>query len=130
MASTPDRIFFDANVLLDSALKRPGKARADVRLHAAKGRAYISALSAHLFVYFAQKDIEMDVLEQFLAEFHILPITAASVDWAFKHQRNRDFEDALQIASSLDGNCTEFVTFDAALAKRYASLPGITITRL
>ena len=128
MANTSDKVFFDANVLLDSALKRDNKAAADAMLHEAAGRAYISSLTAHLFVYFASKDISLPDLQYFLNDFIILPLDGSDVSWAFSHLHGNDFEDALQVACAAHGGCTRFVTFDRALIQRYQGVSGLEFT--
>jgi predicted nucleic acid-binding protein len=106
--------FFDANVLLEVLLERSKADSAARALEAAANNAAISALTAHLVVYFGSKLVEPMVLQNFLAEFTILPLTQADFAWAFEnnHNHNNDFEDALQVAVALHGTCEVFVTLD------------------
>ena len=130
MALQQSKIFFDTNILIESALKRRRKPAVDKLLHASAGRAYISSLTAHLLVYFARKDVALSDIRLLLDDFIILPLSATEVTWAFDNIRDNDFEDALQLACAVQGECDTFVTLDTGLAKRYATLPHFTIQLL
>ncbi len=130
MAPQQNRVFFDTNILIESALNRQRKAAVDKLLHEHAGRAYISSLTAHLVVYFARKDVALADIKLFLDDFTILPLSTIEVDWAFDNICDNDFEDALQLACAINGECDTFATLDARLAKRYAALPQLTIQLL
>jgi predicted nucleic acid-binding protein len=36
--------------------------------------------------------------------------------------QNQDFEDALQVATALENNCTKIITLDKQIAKKYQVL--------
>jgi len=114
-----DTVCLDANVLLESILKN--------RKHALKAQRYISShnvvispLTAHLFVYFGQKDgIALEVLFDLLSKHSFTDCGTTEVRWAIKNQKGGDFEDALQIACAITSQCKSFATFDKNLAQRY-----------
>ncbi len=114
------RTFIDANVLLETLLesrKKPQQAAAAIE---AAGTAVISPLVVHLYVHFGRKEKHAvgDLLVD-LEAYEIQPITTAHVQWAKEHRQDDDFEDALQVACAVMGNCENFVTLDAGLAKKY-----------
>ena len=111
--------FFDANILLESALKRKHKKEVDILLHASAGHASISVLTVHLVVYFASKDIYLQDIRNFLDDFIVLPINNNDVSWTFDNLQGNDFEDALQLACAVNSECDNFVTLDQSLIKRY-----------
>ena len=97
--------FFDANILLESALKRKHKKEVDILLHASAGNAYISVLTVHLVVYFASKDIYLQDIRNFLDDFIVLPINNNDVSWAFDNLLVIDFGDALQLFCVFNFDC-------------------------
>ncbi len=90
----------------------------------------ISALSAHLIMYFGQKKVDLSVLRQFLGDYTILPLESADFEWAFVNMRKTGCEDALQLAVAIKNGCTTFITFDKRLAEAYGSLTNISVTLL
>jgi len=112
-------VFVDANVLLESFLKdRKGAEKA--QKYIASHDVVISPLTAHLFVYFGQKDgISLEVLLGLLKSHRVTDCGNAEVMWAVHNIQGNDFEDALQVACAVVNNCKTFVTFDKNLANRY-----------
>lgn len=130
-SNKPEAIFLDANVLIEIILARSNQQKAIEYLkRSAPAQLHISALTAHLVVHFGQKVAELDVIEQFLADYSIIDLTENDFDWAFKNMEGDDYEDALQVSVAVRAGIGEFVTFDKALAKRYFTFPGLTITQL
>ncbi len=112
-------VFVDANVLLESVLKG--------RKHALKAQEYIgshdvviSPLTAHLFVYFGQKDgIVLEALLDMLTKHRFTDCGSAEVTWAIHNIQSNDFEDALQVACAVTNKCKALATLDKNLASRY-----------
>lgn len=128
LASTSDSsIFFDANILLEVVLGRDKELLARSLLEKHTGTICISALSAHLVTHFGQAVVTFPVLRKFLSDYTILDLKAVDFEWAFTNIRNNDFEDALQIAVAVRNGCSDFITFDAALASAYKDLPSIKV---
>jgi predicted nucleic acid-binding protein len=123
------RVFLDANVLLDIVLERAKSVDAEkyIDTHSDSHEICISALTAHLVVYFGSKTLPLHVLEQFLADFTIIELDQADFTWAFRYCKEGDFEDALQISCAIRAGCQEFATIDKKLAKDYGSTLGVTI---
>ncbi len=130
MASTQDRALIDVNVLLTVLFGRSGKEIAYRELKAHAGRACVSALTVHIFLHFTAKQYPLPLLQGFLAEFDILSLTSTDITWAFANTRDSDFEGALQLATAIRAGCSEVITFDRNLARRYADLPQLTIRLL
>lgn len=127
MQNTTSKTFLDANVLLEIILGRSKQSIARQSLEIAPENLKISALTAHLVMHFGTAVADLPVLREFLADYEILDLSAADIEWAFNNARNNDFEDALQLAVAIRNGCNEFVTFDRQLQKDYASLPIINI---
>lgn len=119
--------FFDANVLLEVLLERSQADSAARALSTSANNAAISALTAHLVMYFGSKLVEATVLKNFLAEFTIFPLTQADFAWAFENKRNNDFEDALQVAVAIHGTCEVFVTLDKKLFDAYRQAGALEV---
>ena len=115
-----NKIFLDANVLLEIVLNRKHAEVAQKYLEDSIGELYISALTGHLVTHFGQQIVSPLVLKQFLTDFTMLPLDAVSFAWAFTHLEGSSFEDAVQVGTAVIGSCTHFVTFDRSLVKRYA----------
>ena len=120
-------VFLDANILLEIILERKNQTIAKELLSKTNAELSISALSAHLIVYFGQKKVDLPILRQFLGDYTILPLEAADFEWAFTNMRNNDFEDALQLAVAIRNGCAKFITFDKPLVETYGSLKNISV---
>lgn len=125
-----NKIFFDANVIVEIALERKNIQTAINSLRNAGEYAYASTLSGHLTVHFGKKHADLAALEQLLSSFTLLSLESIDFTWAFRNRHDDDFEDALQIAVAIRNGCNEFVTFDKKLAKAYGNLPTMKITLL
>jgi predicted nucleic acid-binding protein len=123
-------VFLDANILLEIILERKHQTIAKELLSKKDVNLNISALSAHLIMYFGQKKVGLPILRQFLGDYTILPLEAADFDWAFINIRNNDFEDALQLAVAIRNGCANFITFDKPLVETYGSLKNISVNLL
>lgn len=130
MANDNTKIFVDANILLEIVHERTrfDDMVAYIRNHS--GRMTISPLTVHLVMHFGRQIASRQALRQLLSEFAVLPMTATETNWAFDNICDNDFEDALQLACAINGECDTFATLDARLAKRYAALPQLTIQLL
>ncbi len=115
--TSSDKVFFDANIVLESLLNRKFKPQTDKLIKATPAR-YISALSAHLVMYFGIKVYNKQILNQFLNDFVILPLTQ---DEFIKAQKDSyaDFEDALQMATAINNSCNRFYTLDKKMRTHY-----------
>ena len=122
-----DPVCLDASVLLESVLKG--------RRNASKAQQYISShnimispLTAHLFIYFGQKDgLSLDLLLDLLLKHQFTDFGTVELIWSAKNHQGEDFEDALQIACALTSHCKKFVTFDKDLAKKYQKFIAIQL---
>lgn len=122
--------FLDASVLIEVILNRANASRARELIENQSGDLYISALTAHLVVHFGKSIVDFPVLRSFLADYTVLGLEAADFEWAFMNARNRDFEDALQLAVAVRHGCSRFITFDTGVAHSYNELPSIKVTLL
>lgn len=126
-----DSIFLDANILLEIILERHNMQLAkEFLLKYSDNSLFISALTAHLIIYFGQKRVDLPILRHFLEDYTVLPLDPVDFDWAFNNIRNNDFEDALQLAVAIKNGCISFVTFDKTLFETYASMKNISINLL
>lgn len=129
MDQQSDRVFFDANVLIEIVDKRLHQVQAMKAIQQTRGQLYISTLSSCFVVYIGGKHLTLNLLEVFLSDFTMLSLEPEDVRWAFDNIRNTDFEDALQLAVAIRNGCTEFVTFDAKLARTYGDLIKIKLLK-
>ena len=123
-------VFLDANTVLEIILERQNQQLAKDLLSKYSENLYVSSLTAHLITYFGQKQVELSVIRRFLEDYTILPLDAVDFEWAFNNIRNKDFEDALQLAVAIKNGCTCFITFDKSLVVTYGSLKNISVRLL
>lgn len=112
---------FDVNVLLEVLLRGRKKSNVASTILSRTQQAYISPLSAHIYVHFGKKENHniADLLED-LQNYKITDMGEPAVRWAIRNRQDDDFEDALQIACAVLEGCGKFVTFDANLSKKYS----------
>jgi len=122
-----DKVFLDANIILEILLDRKNNLKARKLIAAHAGKLYISSLTVHIAVYFGQQEQELSVIKTLLSDYHIESLTSQDTEWAFNNVRNDDFEDALQLAVAIRANCQEFVTFDKTLFTTYKDLAAIKV---
>lgn len=122
------KAFFDVNVLLEVLLAGRKKQHiAETALFRAH-EAYISPLSAHIYVRFGQKEQhDTNQLLKDLESFNVIPMDEDTVHWATLNRRDDDFEDALQVGCAIINGCENFYTFNKKLAKRYDNLPTLKV---
>ncbi|HVC36248.1 MAG TPA: type II toxin-antitoxin system VapC family toxin [Candidatus Dormibacteraeota bacterium] len=125
-----DRLFVDANVLLEIILSRKNEKLARNILEDNSNNLFISALTAHLVVHFGQLVVDLPILRSFLEDYTILSLNESDFEWAFTNMRNQDFEDALQLAVAIRNGCNTFITLDKDLATTYNNLPQIKTSLL
>lgn len=123
-------IFLDANVLLEIVLERKNSQLAREIIIANAGHLNISALTAHLVVYFGQNVVGLPVIRKFLGDYNIQTLSSADFEWAFNNARNADFEDALQLAVAIRTGSEEFITLDKTLFETYQNLSIIDVKLL
>lgn len=127
---TTDTIFLDANILLEIILGRPKEDTARQFIEKQGDILCISTLTTHLIVHFGQSIVSLPILRAFLADYQLFDLTPTDFEWAFANTRNRDFEDALQLAVAIRNGCTRFITFDKTLATAYSDLLTIKVELL
>jgi predicted nucleic acid-binding protein len=120
-------IFIDANVVLEVIEKRAHVDACEQMLRNSEEKS-ISILSLDLVMYFLEKDkIALEPARGFLESFVWLPVTDADAQWAFAHFKGDDYEDALQVSCAIREGCSNFVTLDKLLAKKYANTISIEL---
>lgn len=127
MASTSNRVFFDANLLLELVDERSGVPQVRRLVNLYRGKLFISSLTGHLVMHFGRKTASVGELRILLTDYTMLSLTAADFEWAYTNMRDDDFEDALQIAVAIRNGCDTFITFDKKLHNTYKSLPQLKI---
>lgn len=121
-------ICLDANVLLEIIADRTNAQACRSFIGNTDKELVTTMLSVDLVFYFVEaKKLQREPAEAFLRKFTWLPLTEADGEQAFRTYDGRDFEDALQIACALREGCSEFVTLDKALAKKYADTLAVRL---
>jgi len=108
-------VLFDANVVLDILLKRPGFAASALVL-AKVGEPWISALSIANICYIvgrSKRDRISLPLDFMRKKFQIAAVSGSTIDRAVDLEFT-DFEDALQIAAAEENDVRHLVTRNLA----------------
>lgn len=126
----PNKVFFDANVLLEIANQGKNAALAITIARRHVNQLHISALTAHLVLYFGLKFASAEALRDLLSDYQILPLDNQDIIWAFNHLFSNDYEDALQMSVALRGGCNVFYTFDRQLYQMYRATPQLKVVLL
>lgn len=115
-------VFVDANAVLEIAIPgRPSTRAVAELLGQPASFLYVSTLTSHLVWYFSRKGGLDDLrIKEVMNDYKLLPLTPADYAWALANERDKDFEDAVQVAVALHNGCDQFVTLDRQLPKRYA----------
>lgn len=121
------KIFFDTNILMEVVFKR---IRLDGCINKIKENPdsnFISSLSVVTVNYFVEKE-KGDVFESkdFIDDFFQINLSPEIVEKAYQIY-NKDFEDAIQIASFLESDCDEFWTLDQKLKDNYGKIARIRV---
>jgi len=109
------KVLFDANVVLDILLKRPGFAASALVL-AKVGEPWISALSIANICYIvgrSKRDRISLPLDFMRKKFQIAAVSGSTIDRAVDLEFT-DFEDALQIAAAEENDVRHLVTRNLA----------------
>lgn len=117
------KLFLDANILLEIILDRPLNKQCRMFLEQNVGSLYISALTAHLVVHFGTSITGIKVIKDFLDDYYVESLEYTDFEWAYNNGRDKDFEDALQIAVAVRMGADTFVSLDKKLVKTYKDLP-------
>lgn len=128
--ATNQPAFLDASVILEAVLQDRRHAHA-ARNYIANHTCFLSPLSAHLFIYFGQKDgLPLTLLTKLLSSYAFTDFGAAEITWATKNHQDNDFEDALQVACAVLAGHHTLATFDQELAQNYQRYINIDLLTL
>lgn len=115
-------IILDTNVLLEILEGRRGleAAQAVIASHSPSTPIGVSTLTiSHVFYMAERHKLPFARVEALLANYEVIDVIANDIAWALKRYKQKDFEDALQVAAAIREGCTSFITLDAGLAKKY-----------
>ena len=121
-------VFLDSNILLEVILKGRTK-RSQVKeylesISKSDDFSSISMLTVHLIMHFGRKEqIDDGLLQAVINENELLALSNEDYDWALANERDKDFEDALQLAVAMRAECDIFVSLDKRLTRDYSDLP-------
>lgn len=88
----------------------------------------ITVLTVSNVFYIAERNkLDFQKVENLIKSYRHMDIVGADVDWAIAHYKNKDFEDALQVAAAIREKYTAFLTLDASLAKKYSKFLPIKL---
>ena len=114
-------ILLDANILLEMLIAGRSK-RTDVFewMEQNTEEFCISMLTVHLVLYFGLKDnLNISELKFFLADYPKIALLPEDYVAAIGLLKNKDYEDALQIAIAERIGCTSIVTLDKRFSEIY-----------
>lgn len=112
-------LFADANIILEILL--PGRPKSQDVEKLLRGKDIcISMLTVHLVYHFGlQERYELNQIKRFLDGYAILDVTGSDYQKALQTIRDKDFEDALQLAVAMRSDCDAVITLDRQFAKTY-----------
>lgn len=125
--NTKSSVFLDTNILLEIIFEWKNQKSSRRIIVENYGALFISALTAHSVVYFSRNILSLGEAHTFLKDFNILPLEEDNFDWAFINSKNKDFEDALQIATAIKHDQKTFYTYDKTLYKSYKDIKIIEV---
>lgn len=114
-------ILLDANVVLELLIPgRPQKARVISWLANNQEKLCISMLSVHLVLHFGFKaKLTVQDIKTFLADYPKIALLPEDYVAAVQILKDRDHEDALQLATAERIGCSAVVTLDQKFAETY-----------
>lgn len=117
-------VLIDANVLLEVLLPgRLQKTRVAEWLSVNKQTGCISILTVYLTLYFGLKaGIVESKIHEFLSDYLIQDLVVADYLQAKRLVKNKDYEDALQLATAIRTGCGAVVTLDKKFAQNYKDI--------
>lgn len=117
-------ILLDANILLEILI--PNRAHAEDILKWLEHNTSplcISMLTVHLVLHFGLRDnIDTEIIQTFLADYSKEALLPEDYAVALHLLRDKDHEDALQLAVAERTDCTAIVTLDKSFASTYNDL--------
>jgi predicted nucleic acid-binding protein len=115
-------ILLDANILLEMLIpERPHKDEVIGFMEKILDPVCISMLTVHLVMYFGLKDgIKLQTIKAFLANYPKLSLTPDDYELSLTILRDKDYEDALQLAVAERAGCDTVVTLDKRFGSVYA----------
>lgn len=122
-------ILLDANILLEMLIA--GRAKKEVVYQWMEGNEEnfcITMLSVHLVLYFGLKDnLTISEIKTFLADYPKIALLPEDYVAAMGFLKDKDHEDALQLAVAERIGCTGIVTLDKKFSQVYEDRISFTI---
>lgn len=114
-------IFLDANILLEMLIAGRAKKETVYKWMEENAEDFcVSMLSVHLVLYFGFKDkLSVSEIKTFLADYPKIALLPEDYVAAMGFLRDKDHEDALQLAIAERVGCTGLVTLDKKFAETY-----------
>lgn len=124
-------ILLDANVVLELLIPgRPQKTRVANWLTGSRDELCISMLSVHLALHFGLKEkLTIQDIRDFLASYPKIALLPEDYSAAMQFLRDKDHEDALQLATAERIGCSNIVTLDQKFASTYKHRISFTVVR-
>jgi predicted nucleic acid-binding protein len=114
-------VLLDANILLEMLITgRPHQQDVLEWMEHSSDPYCISMLTVHLVLHFGLKDgLTISDIKTFLSDYPKLALLPDDYVSALQVLRDKDHEDALQLAVAERTGCTHIVTLDRRFAERY-----------
>jgi len=122
-----NKVFLDANVLMEILFQRSKYGEVSEMLKN-YSNFYISFLTCHILMYYTELEkLDPNNTFKLLNNTQILENTDTTFDLATQLYNDKDFEDCIQVATSLENEITDFITLDKSLAKKYSDKLNIIL---
>lgn len=125
------RVFVDANVVLEILLNRRLAQESISALGNVSDQYAISALTVHIIWYVAEKyNLDRDSVDDVLASWEVLPVSARTIKAARNRYDGKDFEDCLQAVCAEEGEYNRIITIDKHFQQYSATVLPVMILTL
>lgn len=123
-----EKVFLDANVLLEVMLERAKADDVSNVLQTSHYEFYVSTLTVHILYYFAEKAaLPVDYREGFASLARWIPLDEKQLRLAQRRYDGRDFEDCLQASGAELADCTRVFTLDKRFAEHSGTKLPVTV---
>jgi predicted nucleic-acid-binding protein len=119
-------LFLDTNVMMEIVFQKSKSLICLDRMKNFKNY-YISSLSVHICMYYLEKDLPQSVDDFIEIISDMTVLDSGTVFKSFDDYDKNDFEDWLQVNTSLLNNISNFLTLNKQLSKKHSEKLNIIL---